>query len=118
MPSPHGGHFIISAQHERNIACYKGQQHALEVGFKSDNDMSESWQVEFVSGELCFLSSCNNQHQVRCDLVGKLSLTEEKKGWEVWRFVETGSGKVRIVSWMHPFCIVSNQDGQVTTAAR
>jgi hypothetical protein len=90
----------------------------LEVGFKSDNDMSESWQVEFVSGELCFLSSCNNQHQVRCDLVGKLSLTEEKKGWEVWRFVETGSGKVRIVSWMHPFCIVSNQDGQVTTAAR
>ena len=79
--------------------------------------MSESWQVEFVSGELCFLSSCNNQHQVRCDLVGKLSLTEEKKGREVWRFVETGSGKVRIFSWMHLFCIVSNQDGQVTTAA-
>ena len=36
-------------------------------------------------------------------------------GWEVWRFVESGTGRIRIVSWMHPFCMVCTKDGKVST---
>ena len=116
MSSPYGGHFVISAQNEQNLACYRGDK-ALTVGLKGDNDLSESWEVEFVSGELLFVSSSLNRRQIRCDLIGNLTLTEDRRGWEVWRFIETGGGRVRIVSWMHPFCIVCNHEGKVTTAA-
>lgn len=115
MSSPYGGHFVISAQNEQNLACHRGDK-SLTVGLKGDNDLSESWEVEFVSGELLFVSSWN-QRQIRCDLIGNLTLTQDRRGWEVWRFIETGGGKVRIVSWMHPFCIVCNHEGKVTTAA-
>ena len=115
MQSPHGGHFIISAQNEMNLACFRGEK-SLEIGLKCDNDLSESWEVEFVSGKFCFVSSYD-QKQLRCDLIGKLTLTEDKRGWEVWRFIETGGGKVRIVSWMHPFCIICDHEGKVSTAA-
>jgi len=130
LRSPHGGHFIVSAKHEKNIACHRGGE-AITIGLAGGNDRSESWEVEFVSGELCFLSSddeeeeedVQQQHQqlqprkkqVRCDLMGKLTLTNDKRGWEVWRFVEMGGGKLRIVSWMHPFCIVCTRDGKAST---
>ena len=111
----HGGHFIISVQNEMNLACFRGEK-SLEIGLKCDNDLSESWEVEFVSGNFCFVSSYD-QKQLRCDLIGKLTLTEDKRGWEVWRFIETGGGKVRIVSWMHLFCIICDYEGKVSTAA-
>ncbi|KAL7527909.1 hypothetical protein ACHAXR_003095 [Thalassiosira sp. AJA248-18] len=117
MRSPHGGHFIVSAQNEENITCCRGGE-AIRIGLKDNNDRSESWEIEFVSGELCFLSSSSSikeEKQVRCDLMGKLTLTDDKRGWEVWRFIEMGAGKVRIVSWMHPFCIVCNHEGKVST---
>lgn len=113
MRSPSGGHFIVSAQNELNIACYRGDE-SLRIGLKGDNDKSETWDIEFVSGELCFVS-CGDDKQIRCDLIGKLTLTDDKRGWEVWRFIEVGGGRVRIVSWMHPFCIVCNHEGKVST---
>lgn len=133
MRSPHGGHFLVSAKNELNIAsCSRitndgeGRRVSTKtVGLKGENSVEESWDVEFVSGELCFMSSYSatissskeeTAKQIRCDLMGKLSLTSDRRGWEVWRFVEMGGGKVRIVSWMHSqFCIACNHDGKVST---
>ena len=132
MRSPHGGHFLVSAKHELNIAICSRTTNDGEgrrvtsntVSLKGENSVGESWNVEFVSGELCFMSSSppssssslSEPKQIRCDLMGKLSLTSDKRGWEVWRFVEMGGGKVRIVSWMHSqFCIASNHEGKVST---
>lgn len=115
MPSPHGGHFLVSVQNKKNVACIQGEE-SLRIGLRGANDRSESWEVEFVSGELCFLSSPPSEEQsssfsakegetssqqqqqpskrlqIRCDLIGKLTLTADRRGWEVWRFVETGGG--------------------------
>ena len=58
--------------------------------------------------------------RMRCDLVGMLSLTSNWKGWEVWRFIETGGvqGQIRINSWMHSQrYLTSNANGKVTTIA-
>lgn len=134
MRSPHGGHFLVSAKNELNIAsCSRitndgeGRRVSTKtVGLTGENSVEESWDVEFVSGELCFMSSSPPSNtsskdgtatkQIRCDLMGKLSLTSDKRGWEVWRFVEMGGGKVRIVSWMHSqFCIACNHEGKVST---
>jgi len=130
MRSPHGGHFLVSAMHELNVATcsritYDGEGRRVTnktVSLKGANAVEESWEVEFVSGELCFMSSSpsssssSDMKQIRCDLMGKLSLTNDKRGWEVWRFVEMGGGKVRIVSWMHSqFCIACNHEGKVST---
>eukprot|EP00985_Skeletonema_marinoi_P006915 scaffold3024_cov115-Skeletonema_marinoi.AAC.1 len=130
MHSPHGGHFLVSVKNELNIAtCSRtvndGEGRRIttnSVGLKGANSVEESWDVEFVSGELCFMSSSpstsseESTKQIRCDLLGKCSLTSEKRGWEVWRFVEMGGGKVRIVSWMHSqFCIACNHEGKVST---
>jgi hypothetical protein len=142
-----GGYFIVSAKHEMNIT---NQTNLINDGegrrvtsntvcLKGDNSIEASWILEFVSGELCFMSSPpaaaimdvgggggggltdnnNNNKQIRCDLMGNLSLTNDKRGWEVWRFVELGNGKVRIVSWMHSqFCIACyHVDGRVSTVA-
>ena len=128
MRSPHGGHFLVSAKHELNISKSirslndgSGRRGVNSVSLKGANSVEESWDVEFVSGELCFMSSppsnsSEETKQIRCDLVGKLSLTSDKRGWEVWRFVEMGGGKVRIVSWMHSqFCIACNHEGKIST---
>ena len=134
MRSPHGGHFLVSVKNELNVATCSRTTNDGEgrivttntvVGLMGTNSVEESWEVEFVSGELCFMSSPpppsnssgeETAKQIRCDLMGKLSLTTDKRGWEVWRFVEMGSGKVRIVSWMHSqFCIACNHEGKVST---
>ncbi|KAL7431876.1 hypothetical protein ACHAXM_002917 [Skeletonema potamos] len=128
MRSPHGGHFVVSVKHELNVAIssrttYDGEGRRVTnkaVGLKGANTVEESWNVEFVSGELCFVSSSlassSEMKQIRCDLMGNLSLTSDKRGWEVWRFVEMGGGRVRIVSWMHSqFCIACDHEGKVST---
>ncbi|KAL7500372.1 hypothetical protein ACHAWT_008474 [Skeletonema menzelii] len=130
MRSPHGGHFLVSIKNELNVAICSHTTNDGEgrrvtnntVGLLGTNSVEESWDVEFVSGELCFMSSPpsnsseETSKQIRCDLMGKLSLTTDKRGWEVWRFVEMGGGKVRIVSWMHSqFCISCNHEGKVST---
>lgn len=122
--SPHGGHHIVSARNGSNVGCRRGGE-SLRISLGSKNDRSESWDVEFVSGELCFLSSPpsdsdgggdeeGRRQQVRCDLAGRMTLTDDRRGWEVWRFVEAGAGKVRVVSWMHPFCVACTHEGRVS----
>jgi len=73
------------------------------------------WKMRFRSGELLFLSNPTIQRRMRCDAFGKLTLDENWKGWEVFRFVEAGHGGfVQITSWTHDsYLLYSNQYGKV-----
>ncbi|KAL7554845.1 hypothetical protein ACHAWF_018384 [Thalassiosira exigua] len=127
--SPGGGHSLVS---ERSGLCLSHRPNEEEsIGLSNACENSESWEVEFVSGELCFISSSPSSslssssstspdksgQRIRCDLMGSLTLTKDKRGWEVWRFVEMGGGALRIVSWMHSqFCLACTHKGAVQTA--
>lgn len=83
------------------------------------------WEFEFTSGELCFLSNPVMHCQVRCNLMGQLSLSSHFQGWEVFRFIEVGgagtdgNGHVAISSWTHSHRFLSgNSDGEVYTVER
>lgn len=118
--SPHGGHFLVSADHEINVGC-AGASGAVvggTGGLLSDDAESESWDVELVTGELCFITSPLTLKQIRCDMMGKLSGTADRRGWEVWRFIESGEGKVRICSWMHSqHFLCCDGEGRVRTCS-
>ena len=161
MRSPHGGHFLVSKQNERNLAIsaaavvptetsdttavssakdrlsssfsslrtsvlsasnkstsvIPSSSNATQVCLQDQNDKTESWNVELVTGELCFMSAPSIQNQLRCDMMGRLTLTSTAKGWEVFRFIESGGGKLRICSWMHSqhFLCCDSKDGAVIT---
>jgi hypothetical protein len=89
------------------------------VCLQDKNDKAESWNVELVTGELCFMSAPSIQKQLRCDMTGRLTLTSTAKGWEVFRFIECGGGKLRICSWMHSqhFLCCNPEDGSVMTCS-
>ena len=160
MRSPHGGHFLVSKQNERNLAVsaaavvptensdtaaalsakdrlsssflslhtsvlsasttssvIPSSSNATQVCLQDQNDRTESWNIELVTGELCFMSAPSIQKQMRCDMMGRLTLTSTAKGWEVFRFIESGGGKLRICSWMHSqhFLCCDPEDGAVIT---
>lgn len=83
----------------------------------NNHKYSAGWEMEWTSGELCFLSNPVVHSQVRCNLLGQLSLNRKFEGWEVWRFIETGKdGHVVISSWTHSHKFLSSDsDGQVFT---
>jgi hypothetical protein len=69
-------------------------------------------------GELCFLSlPCENK-RLSCNENGGLSLSDNWKSWEVWRFIETGKdNRVLISSWVHRGYFLScSPDGRVSTS--
>jgi hypothetical protein len=71
--------------------------------------------MEFTSGELCFLSNPVTQKRIRCNAVGKLTLSKYWMGWEIFRFIEAGSaGHLCISSWTHTSKVLSSDpDGNV-----
>ena len=90
------------------------------------------WEMECVTGELCFLSNPALDARVRCDMAGLLTLSPNWKGWEVVRITEAsaagatssnnnGDGKdgyVRISSWMHnQWYLCSDAKGEVSTCS-
>ena len=176
MRSPHGGHFLVSKQNEKNLAVaavasasaeateatatpkpassataptsakdrfsssfsslrtsmmsasaksmstsslMPSSSNATQICLQDQNDKAESWNVELVTGELCFMSAPSIQKQLRCDMMGRLTLTSTAKGWEVFRFIECGGGKLRICSWMHSqhFLCCDPEDGSVMTCS-
>ena len=167
MRSPHGGHFLVSKQNEKNLAVaavpsasaeaaaaptapasakdrfsssfsalrtsmmsasaksmstsslLPSSSNATQICLQDQNDKAESWNVELVTGELCFMSAPSIQKQLRCDMMGRLTLTSTAKGWEVFRFIECGGGKLRICSWMHSqhFLCCNPEDGSVMTCS-
>ena len=79
-----------------------------------------TWNVDCVTGELCFLSNANQSlnKRLRCDMAGLLTLTDAWKGWEVFRFMEASHHYVKISSWMHSqWLLCSAADGTVTTCS-
>jgi hypothetical protein len=79
-------------------------------------DESCLWHADIVTGELCFIS--NTSGRLRCDLLGLLTLTDNWKGWEVWRFMEAGHGHIKISSWMHnQYVLCCDEEGNITTCS-
>ncbi len=75
------------------------------------------WELEFTSGELCFISNPVMHTQIRCNVFGQLSLSSVFQGWEVFRFIEVGYGYVVISSWTHCHKYLSSDpDGKVFTS--
>jgi hypothetical protein len=88
------------------------------VILSGDCDLDVTWHVECVTGELCFLSNAHPQvhKRIRCDMAGLLSLTDQWKGWEVFRIMECHHHYVKISSWMHSqWILCSDADGRVST---
>lgn len=107
----------------RHLTCDENGELSAVVsgddGDKSNNGGCDvtTWYVEYLTGELCFISSpsCENK-KVSCHpWDGKLKMSDNLNGWEVWRFIEAGDGHVRIMSWHDNHILCSNQDGDVFT---
>jgi hypothetical protein len=76
----------------------------------------QAWKIHFLSGELVFLSNPTVDRRLRCNPLGKLSLIENQKGWEVFRFIECGYGELQISSWTHQqHVLCSDAEGNVRT---
>jgi len=74
------------------------------------------WTVEPVTGELCFLSNAKTDSRIRCDMSGRLSMSSNWKGWEIFRFLEAGNGYVKICGWTHSQWILKcHASGKVQT---
>jgi len=80
------------------------------------------WNIELLTGELCFMSSPTTHRHLSCHaLTSELSMSPNRKGWEVWRFVEAGGndGHVRISNWIHGHgkkYLFSDENGNVSTS--
>jgi hypothetical protein len=89
--------------------------------FHGDDDSNTSgelavWELQFTSGELCFMSNPVIHCQIRCNIMGQLSLSSKFDGWQVFRFIEVGNGELAISSWTHYSKFLSSDaDGQVFT---
>lgn len=104
-------YFIRSIINDRYLICY-------EDGSVSTTEEygPQLWNIEFLTGELCFISLPEKDKRITCNPFGALGMSENWKGWEVWRFIEAGNGNVRISSWTHSQHILcSDSSGKVTT---
>ena len=109
-----GIHLLSAARKQSKLAC--NEDGGLYLSENIYEGLGETWHIEFLSGELCFMSN-QNAHldvRVRCDPTGILDVSENWKGWEVFRFIEAGDGSVYISSWTHSkYFLSSNSDGRV-----
>jgi len=118
-----GGVMIVSLKTGDSLGVSENGQIALLSG-----EPSPIWEMECVTGELCFLSNPALDARVRCDMTGLLTLSPNWKGWEVVRITEVaaphssnggiGDGYVRISSWMHSqWFLCSDETGRVATCS-
>lgn len=118
---PPDHYILISKQYPNRKLSYTrnlddtGDEYML-ITTKSSSEAKSVWTLKFTSGELCFMANPVVHLQIRCNLMGSLSLTSQCNGWEVFRFIEVGNGDVHISSWVHyKRFLTSNTDGQVST---
>ena len=113
--APDGGCFLVSKTHGTKLACNE----SCKVFTTSPDctSLDATWEFQDATGELCFMSSPVHDKRINCNIFGGLGLTDAWKGWEVWRFVETGdAGQVFITSWTHDeHFLSSSPDGKVST---
>lgn len=92
------GHYTLqSVLTDEYLWCSYNQ---ISTTPKEDQECS-LWSIAFLNGELCFISMPKSDKRMTCDHNGKLGLSANWKGWEVWRFIEAGNSHVRITSWTH-----------------
>jgi hypothetical protein len=95
-----------------------GMGGAVHTSIVSETEDSSRWKMHILSGELCFLSLSTLNVRIRCDMVGKLSISENFGGWEVWRFSEVGDGNIRLSSFAHANIFLSSDpNGNVSTTS-
>lgn len=103
--------------YDKYLCCRRnGDVSGLKDADMCPSDQKE-WDIEILSGELCFISSPTQDKRLSCHpWNGKLSLSSNWKGWEVWRFIEAGDGHVRISNWTHTNnFLCSDSNGNVWT---
>jgi len=107
-----GRYSITSIKNAKYLNC----SNKYEISTVEDNQEPEtSWNVEVLTGELCFISLSHLDKRLTCGPKGKIEMSTNWKGWEVWRFIEAGDGHVRISSWTHNHVLCDDSTGQVTT---
>jgi hypothetical protein len=126
-PSEQDKENTVNDQHRRQDAAdlfvLHSHAHNTIVGVDVEGNCSTHpeiiheivWEMEFTSGELCFLSNPATEKRIRCNAVGKLTLSKYWMGWEIFRFIEVGnSGHLCISSWTHTSKVLSSDpDGNV-----
>eukprot|EP00547_Thalassionema_nitzschioides_P001877 CAMPEP_0194200316 /NCGR_PEP_ID=MMETSP0156-20130528/972_1 /TAXON_ID=33649 /ORGANISM="Thalassionema nitzschioides, Strain L26-B" /LENGTH=572 /DNA_ID=CAMNT_0038925293 /DNA_START=61 /DNA_END=1779 /DNA_ORIENTATION=- len=122
LTATYDGYSITSLATHRKLACEGSVVSAVKKGESiMEDDFSAAtttWSLNLISGELGFLSFSKQQMRVRCDLTGKLSLSQNWKGWEAWRFCEVGTNNnnIRISPWANAKIFLSSNDyGEVCT---
>lgn len=105
-----GNYSISSIENARYLACNKN----FEVSTIEEQQEDDSnWNIELLTGELCFISSSEEDKRLTCGPGGKIEMSNNWKGWEVWRFIEAGNGDVRISSWTHERVLCDDASGKV-----
>jgi len=105
-----GYYTISSIENARYLACEKnGDISTIEEHREEDS----SWKIELLTGELCFISLSEEDKRLTCGPKGKIEMSDNWKGWEVWRFIEAGEGDVRISSWTHNRVLCDDASGNV-----
>jgi hypothetical protein len=89
-------YYLRSSAHDKNISCNEnGEIYALNEKMQDNS----TWKIEFLTGELCFISVPAFAKCLTCDPKGNLGMSDNWQGWEVFRFIELGDGNVLISSW-------------------
>ena len=120
--------FIKGSDTNSNSVMLKSLSTGHNLGISDDgylifcsdevNPKTILWTIECVTGELGFLSNKTLDSRVRCDMAGLLTLSDNWKGWEVFRLMEASHGYVKISSWMHSqWLLCSFSDGRVGTCS-
>lgn len=112
--------FCTNVGSRRKLSCSeKGDINTMsDDGGNLVDDAKMLWDIELLSGELCFMSSQEQDRRLSCHpWSGKLSMSTNWKGWEVWRFIDAGNnGHVRISNWTHSDkFLCSDENGNVWT---
>lgn len=111
-------HLLPKGMESRKLACKRQDLHKGGLVLTTTvDDEAAVWELEFTSGELCFIRNPAFNGQIRCDMFGKLTISAVFQGWEVFRFIEVGHGQVAISSWTHTQKYLScDPDGRVSTS--
>lgn len=63
------------------------------------DDEAAAWSLEYLSGELCFLSHATRGRYLWSNITGKIGMSDKRQAGEVWRFIEAGNGELYINAW-------------------
>jgi len=104
-----------SIQNTKYLACSNNFEISTIEEYDEENS---SWDIEVLTGELCFISLSIEDKHLTCGPAGKIGMSKNQKGWEVWRLIEAGNGDVRISSWTHNHVLCDTANGKVISTEK